>query len=114
MWFGIGGALVALIAALTWLTFYWAGAGRLARNAIIGIRTQQTRKSDTAWSEAHHAAMMRSTAFMIAAVVAGMAALVQMGNQADAAFAFWLAVAVYAIGMAQSVWRAIRVAEAAK
>ena len=114
MWFAIGGGVVAVAALGTWLVFAWGSSGRLGRNPIIGIRTAVTRTSDAAWVDTHHAAMMQSTGFMIGAVVAGVAAIVQFSDAGSAAFAFWLALGVYVIGLARGIYKGVRAAESAK
>ena len=114
MWFGIAGAFIAVSSSLVWLMFQAGSSGRLKRNRWVGIRVPSTLKSDAAWIDGHHAAMMASTGFMIGAVLAGVAALVQLGDPASAGFAFGLAVIVFALGLIRATWAAVRAARTAQ
>lgn len=113
MWFGIGGAFVAAASALLWLTLQMGSSGRLKRNYWIGIRTPATLKSDAAWVEGHHAAMVAITPYSVGGVVAGIAALVQIGDESSAQFAFWLAVLVFFAGLTRAAWVGIHAARKA-
>lgn len=114
MWYGIGGGLLVVAATLTFLVLAWGSSGKLRRNPYLGIRTPETRKSDSAWLEAHHAALLASAAYLIATVIAGIAALVQMADDSSAAFAFWLGLVAFIGGQIFAWVKGNKAAKASK
>lgn len=113
MGYAIGAGVLIGLSILMFLVYSWAASGRLARNPILGLRSAATRKSDNAWVEAHHAALVASAPYLIAAVLCGVASLVQVGDPSSAAFAMWLGVIVFALGFTVSTIKGFRAANTA-
>lgn len=71
----VGGAIVAYVG---WIEM----TGRLARNAVVGIRTKATMESDEAWRAAHRTA---GVWFITAGLVMTIAGMLMLVADSDAA-----------------------------
>lgn len=64
--------LAAVVTAVIWA----AAAGRLSANGLVGIRTQATQRSESAWRVAHRAALRIVLPVSVVVVTLGVVALV--------------------------------------
>ncbi|SKB04694.1 SdpI/YhfL protein family protein [Aeromicrobium choanae] len=82
----LGRAVVGLVmlgvAALLWWMARAAAAGRLERNALVGIRTPSTMASDEAWLAAHQRAERPTKAAAITSAAVAAACLLPMPEAA--------------------------------
>lgn len=69
----LGGVSLVGCAVLLWWATAAAAAGRLPRNASIGIRTRATTASDAAWVAGHRAALSPARAVAIVSGLLGVA-----------------------------------------
>ena len=76
------GVVMLGMGVLLWWMARAAAAGRLARNALVGIRTPSTMASDEAWLAAHQRAERPTRAAAVASAAVAAACLVPMPEAA--------------------------------
>ncbi len=76
------GVVMLGMGVLLWWMARAAAAGRLERNALVGIRTPSTMASDAAWLAAHQRAERPTKAAAITSVAVAAACLVPMPEAA--------------------------------